>query len=154
MEVPKAIQLCCDHTVPFVLIMIDFCMNVVPFTWRHFIIQYSVYTSYMIFNMICTKIRGQPIYPPLDWFSERSLITFGIQAVAGVVVFWLVKKGVDAKLARNGFKTILECERNPKKTIHTLNSNYTLSTTNEKKSGVVSDDETIRSSEKIVTTGA
>lgn len=91
LETAKAVQLCADHTVPFVLIMIDFCYNVIPFTWRHFIVQYCVYTSYMIFNMICTKIRGSPIYPPLDWFSERSLITFGVQAVAGVVVFWLVK---------------------------------------------------------------
>lgn len=67
------LQLVTDHMMPIILLLADFTINTVPFCWRHFLFMLVYITSYGIVNIICTKERGKPVYPPLDWFRKPKL---------------------------------------------------------------------------------
>lgn len=55
-----------DHIVPFVLVLVDYILNRVPFQMRHMIIVAILQVVYMGCNIAGSFIRGYPIYKPLD----------------------------------------------------------------------------------------
>jgi len=63
--------------------------------------------------MVCTVVRGQPIYPVMDWFSKSSMILFFCNIPIGFVNFWLIKLVADFKMRRGGYKMVIACLNDP-----------------------------------------
>lgn len=74
-----------DHSLPLVVLLIDFSINCVPIIWRHFFISFAVGLVYMLMNMIYS-VDVKPVYPVLTWQGPLGVIlpilimavTFGI----------------------------------------------------------------------------
>lgn len=55
-----------DHSIPLIVLMIDFSYNCIPFLWRHFLCTLGVAIGYAIFNIIYS-LHIDLIYPILDY---------------------------------------------------------------------------------------
>lgn len=55
-----------DHTVPLVVLMIDFTFNCIPFTTRHFLVTITTGLLYAVFNISYT-LKVETIYPGMDF---------------------------------------------------------------------------------------
>lgn len=62
-----------DHSVPLIVLMIDFSYNCIPFVWRHFLITLAVAIVYMIFNVVYS-IVVDAIYPMVDYSSALGIL--------------------------------------------------------------------------------
>ena len=61
-----------DHSVPMVVLVIEFCINCIPITWRHFIITFIIGLIYLMMNMVYSLDVAE-VYPVLDWKSTLGI---------------------------------------------------------------------------------
>jgi hypothetical protein len=89
-----------DHSIPIVMLIIDYCMNKIPFNLRHLAPSMVIMVSYGIVNISYTLGTGTPVYPPLNFKDVLSfmwlvvLILLECGAYAGItwVTKWKIKK--------------------------------------------------------------
>ena len=62
------------HSLPLVLLLIEYLISAVPMVKRHITIIMPICGSYIILNLFLTIIRGKPIYDILDWKSPISFL--------------------------------------------------------------------------------
>ena len=55
-----------NHWIPFVLLLIEFCFNNIPFPWRHLPIFMLINSSYILVHLCYCEIKKTQIYPGLD----------------------------------------------------------------------------------------
>lgn len=63
-----------DHSLPLILLVLDFILNAVPVVQRHLAVILAVASLFVIDNFIATKIRGKPVYDILKWNDLASVI--------------------------------------------------------------------------------
>jgi len=80
-----------DHSFLFLLLVIDYFSNCVPFCGRHFIMVNFISLIYLIINFTVSKLEGYPIYGPLDWNSVIGFILPAILLIAAGLIFCLMK---------------------------------------------------------------
>lgn len=81
------LSICMNHSVPFLVLLMDFFINAVPFTGRHFFFILPIGLSYLVVNYLVVKSTGEPVYPFLDWKSQTGLIAPFAIVFAAVVIF-------------------------------------------------------------------
>jgi len=47
-----------DHTIPLIVLLIEFTINCIPFVWRHFMITVTIAIVYMVINVVWTLKKG------------------------------------------------------------------------------------------------
>jgi len=63
------------HTVPFVLLFIEFWLNSMIYEISLlYVAELPVLFFYGMVNLICTKTSGEPVYPPMSWDSVGSVL--------------------------------------------------------------------------------
>ena len=62
-----------DHTIPLIVLMIDFSFNCIPFVFRHFQVTLILAIVYSVFNVIYS-IKVEPIYPIADFNSPLAFL--------------------------------------------------------------------------------
>ena len=75
-----------DHTIPIVVLMIDFSFNCVPFIPRHFLITISLGILYALFNITYT-LKVEPIYPSID-YREFKHYLYPVLSLAGSILLF------------------------------------------------------------------
>lgn len=101
----RKLALVLDHSLPFVLLCIDFIfLNAIPYLRRHVVIIFALGTVYLLLNMIVVLAvlpPGQTIYPFMSWdgFTGFVLVPigmylFGFAAILFLewVTFWKLRK--------------------------------------------------------------
>ena len=96
-----------DHSLPLIVLLIDFSMNTVPFCNKHFVLVCAVLVLYLIVNYLVTIFRDKPVYPVLDWDSAFGLSLPPIVFIYLTLVFLPVKWLSHQKLLRNGYSLFL-----------------------------------------------
>jgi hypothetical protein len=92
------------------MLVIDYCMNKIPFNLRHLTPSMVIMVSYGIVNISYTLGTGTPVYPPLNFKDVLSfvwlvvLVALECGAHAGItwVTHWKINK---AKHRSNGVET-------------------------------------------------
>lgn len=62
-----------DHSLPLIVLMIDFTYNCIPFIGRHFKVTFFIILIYAIFN-VSYSIAVEPIYPVADFDKAISFV--------------------------------------------------------------------------------
>ena len=89
-----------DHTVPLLVLMIDFSYNCVPFTGRHFLITLSCGSLYALFNISYT-LKIDPVYPSVD-FTKFYHYLYPLGALLwSVMLFYCIVYFSKVKLKRS-----------------------------------------------------
>lgn len=92
-----------NHGVPFLLLVLDFFFNTVPFCWRHLILVNILTFTYLMINLAITKGTGTPIYQSLNWQEFISWTTLVIWPAIVSFFFICFKCFSDCKLVKSGF---------------------------------------------------
>ena len=96
-------QVCSDHCIPLILLTIDYMFNLVPFCYRHCSVGATIAMGYLVFNLVYTKVTGEPIYPPLGWKSVMDWLMPVFLFIGMVVIFLILKFLTDLKMHRTVF---------------------------------------------------
>jgi hypothetical protein len=59
-----------NHWLPATLLLLEFFINNIPFSWRHLPFFYVIGTSYIIMNAIYCLYYRVMIYPGVDWVNN------------------------------------------------------------------------------------
>ena len=89
-----------DHSLPMYCLLIDFCLNQVPFVRRQFVLQIISCLLYILTNFLFTKIQNQPVYdiPIFSWNSVISYIFPFSMIIGGLVLLYIIEKAYIFKL--------------------------------------------------------
>ena len=82
----------CPHFVPLFFLLIDYSYNQIPFIKRHLFIMLFVTVSYLIVNLVCTKVSGIPVYPIMTWDSFGTCMIPVGTAIVSLIIFMLFTK--------------------------------------------------------------
>merc|ERR1712195_107462 len=63
----KMLALIMDHCFPFIALSIEFYINAICFSRRHLILLISLCMTYLVVNLVTTKVTGIPPYPFMNW---------------------------------------------------------------------------------------
>jgi hypothetical protein len=63
-----------DHISPIALLLLDYCMNRIPFNLRHLPLSMGLLLTYGVVNMSYTLATGHPIYDPLNFKDVMSFV--------------------------------------------------------------------------------
>jgi len=100
-----------DHVIPFFCLFVDYCFNGVPFCYRHLPFVMLMGIFYLLVNLIATKVRGDPVYPQMDWKTPIGFAYIFGAGLANVLLFIIVKLITDFKLIRNGHGAIVGSQK-------------------------------------------
>lgn len=89
-----------DHSVPLIVLMIDFSYNCIPFLWRHFLVTLTVALVYVIFNMSWT-LSVDSIYPMIDYSSALGIVLPILCIIWTVLMYYLLVFISERKLKRS-----------------------------------------------------
>ena len=87
-----------DHSLPMVVLAVEFAINCMPIIWRHFIISISIGIIYMTMNMIYS-LEVAEVYPVIDWKS-----VLGISVPISMLFFTVFIKYVLVKCHKKKLK--------------------------------------------------
>jgi hypothetical protein len=91
----KNIWLFVDHIAPIVVLLIDYFMNRIPFSFRLLPLATIVLFVYGIVNMTWTLVKHHPVYPPLnfkDWMTAVWVVVLALIQVGGFSLLWFITK--------------------------------------------------------------
>jgi hypothetical protein len=104
----RCVTLLGDHCLPLFCLLVEYSYNAQPFMKRHIIPVLIISITYMIVNCSATFIRGEPIYPPIDWVTPSGIITPCAALVGTVLLFYLVIYLNNLKLKSSGYIRIVD----------------------------------------------
>lgn len=91
----KTYSLFFDHIAPVTLLTIDYCMNRIPFNFRHLSVSVAVMMVYGLVNLTKTLVTGVPVYPPLNFHDVMSyvytLLLVVLEFLGYVVLYYLTR---------------------------------------------------------------
>lgn len=77
-----------DHSLPFVLLLIDFLFNRITYELNGLWINLIILFIYGMYNLAYTKIEGHSVYPVVTWDSiVADCIAFAVLPL--FMLFWL-----------------------------------------------------------------
>lgn len=85
----QEVNLIMDHSLPILLLAIDFAFNKIWYEVNQLWINIWVILAYGIINLVYTLVAGEPVYPPLTWDSVDS-IALALTCVPLYMLFWLI----------------------------------------------------------------
>ena len=93
-----------NHSLPVVLLMMEFCVNNIPFTWCHYGCVFFINVFYLFFQYNYCLITKEVIYQGIDWNND-ALASLCKALSASIVTFFfflIVKAGSGIKYWANG----------------------------------------------------
>lgn len=89
-EPTKAREVCLymDHSVPFVLLTIDFILNRVYYELHSLWINLKFLLWYGLLNFLYTKITGHAVYPVVTWDSPVAYLV-AMAMIPNFMLIWL-----------------------------------------------------------------
>ena len=79
-----------DHSVPLIIMLIEYCINNVPFLWLHWVTIALVQYSYILFQWFYSvNIEHKLTYDFMDWYNH-PLTAMGIGCSSLVISFVFV----------------------------------------------------------------
>jgi len=85
----QEVNLIMDHSVPIILLSIDFALNRIYHEVNQLWINIWVLLVYGVINYVYTVVTGTPVYPPITWDSVTS-VSLAASAVPLYMLFWLM----------------------------------------------------------------
>ena len=82
----KTIKESLDHTMPLILLTVDWCLNAIGFEYAQIITNILVTMVYGLINYLYVRLKGEIIYPVLTWDS----MTADLLALALVPIICLI----------------------------------------------------------------
>ena len=87
-----------DHIAPFLILVIEYSMNRIPFSMRHMPLSLALLLVYGIVNMCYSLVTGDPVYPVLTWLDVESYVIAVILLAFEAFLYWLFVKLTDFKI--------------------------------------------------------
>jgi hypothetical protein len=80
-----------DHSVPFILLCVEWCLNSIGFEYSQILINLAVFLVYGVINYFYVTISGEIIYPILTWDSLGSyLAALGLIPAIAIINLLLI----------------------------------------------------------------
>ncbi len=80
-----------DHSVPFILLCVDWFINSIGFEYSQILINLGVFLVYGVINYLYVTISGEIIYPILTWDSLSAyLVALGLIPTIAILNLLLV----------------------------------------------------------------
>lgn len=86
-----------DHTVPLIVLLIEFSYNCIPFLWRHFLLTLAITIIYAIFNIIYS-LSVKSIYAMIDFTQVTDYLIAFATIIWTVAMYYLAVKLSQRKL--------------------------------------------------------
>jgi len=85
-----------NHSLPLVLLLLEFCVNNIPFQWFHFFLVILINTSYLFFQYNYCLITKEVVYQGIDWNNDAftSLLKALSTTIVTFVFFIMIKCGM------------------------------------------------------------
>lgn len=96
-----------DHISPIVIITIDYLMNRIPFSMRHFPLSLFILLVYGVVNITKTLVTGEPVYAPLNFHDVMSFVWSTVLLLLeflGYKMFYHITQKKLAHIRRTDFK--------------------------------------------------
>lgn len=92
------------------MLVLDYCMNKIPFTLRHLAPSMVIMVLYGIVNISYTLATGTPVYPPLNFKDVLSfvwlVVLVGLECGTYAGITWVTKWKIGkVKEIQSGFET-------------------------------------------------
>lgn len=78
-----------NHTVPLLVLLIDFCFNAIWFEKHQVWPNLAVFLLYGLLNIGLTYFSGHPVYSLLSWDSTLAWIV-GLSLLPIVGIIWMI----------------------------------------------------------------
>jgi hypothetical protein len=93
-----------NHSIPIVLLMIEFGVNNIQFSWKHLAIHILSNVAYMVLQCYLSRSRNKEVYPGIDWINDPkgSAIKSHATLVVTLVFFFMIKGLLFIKFRLNG----------------------------------------------------
>jgi hypothetical protein len=93
-----------DHSVPLILLIIEFFINNIPFTYSVFVLTECFLVIYVIFQWVYCSITHKSVYPGLDWNKDftNTLLKGMSTTVCAALYFLFIVVCVRCKYWANG----------------------------------------------------
>lgn len=93
-----------NHSIPIVLLMIEFLINNIQFRWLHLGIHILSNVAYMMLQCYLSRSRNKEVYPGIDWINDPkgSAIKSHATLVVTFAFFLMIKSMVFVKFKLNG----------------------------------------------------
>lgn len=75
-----------DHTLPCLLLTIDWFLNGIQFEWSHMLPNSIIMLLYGCVNLTYCDVTGLEIYPVLTWNSLYAWLMAGLVVIVQLVV--------------------------------------------------------------------
>lgn len=96
-------QNCFEHGLIVCFLLVEWCLNAVPFCWRHLVFVNAMMVLYLLETLIIALVTSNAVYPPLSWRNGLSWASLVVMPALVSLIFSFFKIITDWKLARNGF---------------------------------------------------
>jgi hypothetical protein len=85
-----------NHWLPATLLLLEYHLNCIPFSWRHIPIFLTMSTFYTLVNATYCLYNRVMIYPGVDWINNwPNALAKGQGAVLVYFLYFLVIKGLN-----------------------------------------------------------
>jgi hypothetical protein len=78
-----------DHSVPVILLGIDFLLNAIIFNPKHVVFSEIIVVLYGTENMIITIVKSAPVYSIITW-DDVTTLWYMLGFIAGTIVIYLI----------------------------------------------------------------
>lgn len=88
-----------NHSMPFILILVDTLLNRNVFKWKRYFIYYALMSVYFICNLAFTFL-DKPVYPTLDYKDLHSVLFVGtafLLSLLGHAIGMFIKNMINPK---------------------------------------------------------
>ena len=93
-----------NHSVPVVLLLAEFCINNIPFKWKHYFIVVLINFFYLFFQYNYCIMTKSVVYDGIDWNNNaaHSLLKCLSTSIVTFTFFLMIKVGNKSKFWANG----------------------------------------------------
>ena len=89
-----------SHSVPLLVLLIDFSYNCIPFLWRHFFISIPIASLYIVF-VVFYSIFEKPVYHGFDLNTTEGILRTCGAILLTIFVQFILVTWYRTKLRRN-----------------------------------------------------
>ena len=88
----KPYEVVIDHSVSFIVLMIDYSFNCIPFIWRHYFFSFIVILGFITLILV-SEMNKDSLYPFIDWNMAKYIyipfIVIAWTLLIELILVWL-----------------------------------------------------------------
>lgn len=86
-----------DHSLPCFLLLVEYFINNIEFTWTQWVVSFAVEFIYVCFHAFYSLVFKRNVYPGIDWNTDfngcllKALFPFTLALIFGAILIYATK---------------------------------------------------------------